>query len=167
MRDVTEFMSNYRECARHLWNTYFFDESYRKTWAVPGPSDTPHFDKLDRFEETCRILFTELVLEKIGEPSSDSSILEARRQRIRIVPIHDSVRIMINRGAAGGGYWANPIDRIGTTVDLRFIEYFDWDQIGILELQYYRVKIAEFPHHPELIGREALIECRECRVQID
>lgn len=166
MRDVTHLIAQYRECICQLWNAYFHDEAYRETWAIPDAPSAEHFDKLDRFDEISRILFLELVLEKIGQPSNSPTELETRRRLLRVIPNGDAVPIQISRDAENGGYWDHPVSRIGRDADLRFKEFFDWDQIGLLKLQYYRVEIVSFPEHPELAAREALIECSICRVAV-
>ena len=49
---------------------------------------------------------------------------------------------------------------------MQFIAYFDWDQMDYIDLRYYRVKIASFDAHPELVGREALIERQHATVHL-
>lgn len=41
---------------------------------------------------------------------------------------------------------------------LNFEAFFDWDQVGVKDYKYVRVKISTWPSRVELLGREALIE---------
>ena len=47
-----------------------------------------------------------------------------------------------------------------------FIAYFHWDQMDYIDLRYYRVKIARFDTHSELVGREALIERQSAAIHL-
>ncbi len=47
---------------------------------------------------------------------------------------------------------------------MRFLAFFDWNQLDYRDLQYYHVSIAIFDKHPHLVGREALIERQHARV---
>jgi len=50
--------------------------------------------------------------------------------------------------------------------ELLFIEYFDWNQMDYIDLRYYRVKIASYAAHSELVGRETLIERQNTAVHL-
>jgi hypothetical protein len=55
--------------------------------------------------------------------------------------------------------WGDPVNTIGNLgVETHFIEFFDWRQMAVRDFQYYRVSITRFDDHPDLVGREALIE---------
>ena len=52
MDDVTHLFSTYRECVRHLWNTYF----------RPVAEPTQNWDLRDEFDTIARGIFSSLVL---------------------------------------------------------------------------------------------------------
>jgi hypothetical protein len=159
MTDVTLTMNVYRECTRNLWNTYFLP--------LAGEQD---FDLRDRFGEIEKLLFSVLVLEQLGiDPTSQTDHHEPVKA-LKLVPCADSgVPIMINRPSEDGNkYWDDPVDRVSPTeVDLRFIECFDWDVCGHLEMRYYMARIASFPDQPHLVGRDALIDTSYVKVILD
>ena len=190
MKDVTNVLQRYRECVRHVWNTYFYpfiDET------VDDDVDGVGYDVLDTFDEIERVLFFGLVLEPLNKmeyrddfrkPSSlpvgtveldqdalmkhISSVWSTREPHavdcLQVIPKWD-VPILISREKSTTGYWDHPICRTeGQDIDLRFIDYFDWGQESYWDLQYFRVKIMSFPAHPEVEGREALIEVLHCQV---
>jgi hypothetical protein len=77
--------------------------------------------------------------------------------------------IMIQNPRPGttSGYWDDPINLIKPKqAELLFIAYFDWNQMDYIDLRYYRVKIVCFDAHPELVGREALIERQHATVHL-
>jgi hypothetical protein len=88
------------------------------------------FDRVDAFSALCEVLLAELVPIMINRPSQD-----------------------------GNKYWDDPVGQIGQEgVKLLLIDYFDWDQMGFIDFQYYRVKVIGFEQHPHLVGREALLD---------
>jgi hypothetical protein len=74
---------------------------------------------------------------------------------------------MISRTKPARTYWDNPIERLGPPDDLRFIDFFDFDQSGFLDFAYFRVTINGSERHPELAGHEALIEVLHARVFVE
>jgi hypothetical protein len=60
------------------------------------------------------------------------------------------------------------LNRIGEAdADLRFIDYFDWDILGYIDCQYYRVRIQACFELPRAVGRDALIETHHATVLLD
>lgn len=65
------------------------------------------------------------------------------------------------------GYWDHPVNRIKPgDAELLFIVYFAWNRLDYADLRYYRVKIATFDAHSEVVGREALIDRQHAAVHI-
>ncbi len=62
-------------------------------------------------------------------------------------------------------YWDDPVREVkASDVELHFLDYFDWNQMGYVDFQYYRVRIVTFALQPHLVGREALLEHQYARV---
>ena len=70
MDDVTHLFITYRECVRHLWNTYFC--------SVADPSQ--NWDLRDEFDSIARSIFSSLVLRPLD--------LFDHELRLSIPPIH-------------------------------------------------------------------------------
>ena len=170
MKDVTTRLNSYRECIRHLWNTYFVDAAALASdkWAVR-----------DEFDDACQMLFASLVVEPLGlaaasdarhmlspSRSSDPQVL----QWLHVVPKETPAGIptMINRDPRqSDGYWDHPIDRVvRADVDLRFVHWFDFDELSFRDFRYYLVRVDSAAHR-EIVGRAALIECEHCIVLLD
>lgn len=153
LRDITELMNVYRECARYLWTGYF--------------SRRPNVGaSLDAFERIRRILFESLV--------EDELICDMRAQSdevpspvLRVVPWSKS-QILIeqidapgeaSRWGQGGDILVGPDD-----ITLEFLDYFDFYQVEYMDCHYYRCKIRQFSRHAEHEGKDALIEVMMARV---
>jgi hypothetical protein len=171
--DVTECLSPYREAVRHLWNTLF---------AASGLTD---FDTVEEFAEIDDRLFNAVVVPRVialggrasdgGEPESQRAVssesaralrcgcvLSGLRDSLRVVPsISWGTPVMIENPREGDGnhYWDHPISEVRPEqVELKYLAYFNWDQLGIRDYRYYMVEVARLADHPELFGRRALIE---------
>jgi hypothetical protein len=146
MRDITQLMNAYRECSRNLWNVYF-----------SGREDIG--GSLDTFGDLQRLLFRALVVDELfyeEQPEGGNIPPPA----LRVVPRARSP-ILINRSdkPEGGGYWDQEEDLfVGPEITLAFIDYFDFEQIPIMDFHYFRCKILAFPGHNEHVGRQALVE---------
>lgn len=153
--DVTAIFDHYRNAARGLWNTAF--------WPCP---EFRNWDSFDQFEEIERILFRELVLNKIDREFPSDQIFVQPIPFIRVVP-DGHLPILIQRSANESGYWDNPVNSVKRDdAEMMFLAYFDWNNMDYLDFHYYRVKIAKFETHPEVEKLEALIERRSATVHL-
>jgi hypothetical protein len=150
MKDITSTMSSYRECVRHLWNTHFWQQAERQE----------DWDLRDRFDEIAIALFRCLVLREVAR--EDAQVLPSyRRDRVALPFIRLEVvpesPIFVNRGV-DEGYWDDPVARVQRDeLDLRFIQFFDWWDLGFRDFAFYRARIVGSAKHPHLVGRDALL----------
>ena len=64
---------------------------------------------------------------------------------------------MINR-TGDSGYWDDPVTQLEKDdCELRFIQFFDWWDLGFRDFAFYRVRIVASPRYPHLVGRDALV----------
>ena len=157
MQDVTMQMNRYRECARGLWNNFLRDSTY--------------VDVSSCFSRLRGELLHALVLAPLGRSGFDVVGTAARNEPLsflHVEPRVDGVPVMVSRGVNEGGYWDDPLREIGPQrAEMLFIDYFDWDSSGYVDLTYVRVKITRFAEHVHLVGREALIEAQYVRVMCE
>ena len=156
MRDVTEIVDHYRIAARSLWNTAF--------WAVPDLRTT---EATEQFDEINLMLFDGLVLARLEQHLERAQIFRSPLSFLQVTPSSQTVPILINNPRPEGtGYWDHPVDSVDSEkVEMHFIEFFDWNEFDYLDFTYYRVKIARLDGHPDVVGREALIERQYARVK--
>ena len=145
MKDVTSHLLLYRECIRHLWNTYFVQAANDRGW-----------DVVDDFKSISSLTFDMLVSDEIGVDVCHGRGT-TNNAHIQIVPEVEGVPILINKPRAeGSGYWDDPVNRIGPNdAKLLFVDFFDWDKAGLRDLQFWLVDIADFTTQPHLNGRPA------------
>jgi hypothetical protein len=160
MRDITELIQRHRECSRHLWNTYFW----------PQAQTDDDWDLRDQFEDISAQLFTSLVLWPIERESYVFNPAYLRPHRevpfLRVIP-NGLCSILINREISSG-YWDYPIKTVEENdVDMRFIHYFDWWNVGHRDFEFFRVLIVSSIAHPELNGRHALVKPSGLKVMFD
>jgi hypothetical protein len=107
MEDVTRYFDNYRECIRHLWNTY-----YRSL-----PETCREWDLNDEFEDVAVAIFSSIVLRPLGvfdQKLSAKYLAEPLPlPGFTVVPIlGHGTPIMINRDLPRSGYWDHPVTSI-------------------------------------------------------
>jgi hypothetical protein len=164
MKDLTSPVEQYREAVRHLWNTYYLErvqsaETFNQKW-----------DIVDQFRQVDKLILSGVIHDELG---GHACVIDAHNtigEFLRVVPTSSgSVPIMVERPSQDGNkYWDDPVDRVeGGQIDLRFVEFFDWNQLAARDFHYYRVKINSFPQHPHFVGREALLEIQYARVFFD
>jgi hypothetical protein len=158
-KDVSAVFDHYRNSARGIWNTAFWPDGDFRNW-----------DSIEQFHEIERLLFHELVLAKLDREWPLQNVFETVIPFFQVVPsIPHGTPILIQKPRAGKptGYWDDPINLVKPEqAQLLFVAYFDWDQMDYIDLQYYRVKIAAFDGHSELVGRDALIERKHAAIQL-
>lgn len=159
MKDVSSVFDHYRTNARAIWNTAFWPDGDFRNW-----------DSIDQFHEIEKLLFDALVLAKLGREWPPCDLFVNPIPFFEKLPsIAHGTPIMIQKPRPGAptGYWDDPVNLVKPReAELQFIAYFDWNQMDYMDLRYYRVKIASFNAHPELVHREALIERQHATVHL-
>jgi len=163
MKDVTPIFETYRECARHLRNTYF------------STRDNEDWDTIEDFEAVTSVLFERLVLGQLAEERSCGGYAPELQNTIKdnkiiIVPASDRIPVMISRDSTGSGnrYWDHPITHLeNDDTDIAFREYFDWDQFGLIDFRYYLGTIISSSKYPDIIGHQVLVETIYVKVMYD
>jgi len=163
MNDVTHLFLIYRECVRHLWNTYF----------RPLAEPSVNWDLRDDFDTIARGIFSSLVLHPLAvfdhELAPEYSANPSALPGFRIVPAaKGGTPIFINRDLPRSGYWDHPVSRVRPDeVELHLLRFFDFDQLGYRDFRYFEVVVHASPKYPDIIGRAALIEVEHAKVLLD
>jgi hypothetical protein len=154
---LTSQIHEFREAARHLWNSYMRTDA---TW-----------DTADEFTTITAILFSESVLRRAGVEARPIPLDHGTEvlTEYRIFAGHSGrLPLHANRDIPASGYWDHPVAWIAPekAPTIHPICFFDFDVLGWRHIQYYRVRIVESSSHPELNGREALIECGHVDIEV-
>ena len=157
IKEVSAIFDHFRASAREIWNTAFWPDTDLRDW-----------DSVDQFDQIQRILFSELVLRKVDREWPLQDIFVNAIPFFRVVPSgHVPIMIQNPRHERAAGYWDHPVNSIRSDeAELLFIAYFDWNRMDYADFRYYRVKVASFDAHPELVGRESLIDRQQATIHI-
>jgi hypothetical protein len=151
MLDITAKMNAYRELCRITWNNFFLP-------------DAPGLAEVDAFDDLRGCIFTALVTRHC--PGVEKSTLGTNALQLRVIPDADLIPIMVNRPSVDGNlYWdESAASSVPKSATLLYLDVFDWDLQGHREFHYYLVRVIQWADHPELAGRDALVECYQTRV---
>lgn len=156
--DVTARLLTYREAARGLWNNFLRRELKREV----------DFEAVGRFDAICEALFDDLVLRPLGLVEVE---LPDRGEACPFLVVRlasPDARVQVHRPTADGRYWDDPVKRLKADgLRLHFIDFYDFDDFGFIDFEYFRVRIAECAEHPHLVGRQALIEVTHALVEFE
>lgn len=153
--DALPLLLRYREAARHVWNCFLRPPDI----VAAGPLLSEEAD--DDWEETRQVLFRAIVLRNTGSPAHAQARLrwltpiDFLRVELRV-----DVPAMISRIKGQGSYWDHPLGRLSPGDDLRFIDFYDFDESGYRDFLYCQVEIRGSPQHPEVVGHLAMIEAQ-------
>jgi hypothetical protein len=144
---LNELMNSFRLATRELFNHYFL---------VPGARDDNAWRVVERFGEVQEVMFRTLVTGPASLPTIrygdiQPEILVELRERL------DRAPVLLNREVQSG-YWDHPLPELTRSAKLAFISFFDWDEVSYRDHQYARAQVLEWPEHPEVVGKHALIE---------
>jgi len=153
---IDELMNQFRLASREIFNQYF-----RHT--PPWPTSKDGFALEERFKSVREVLFEKMVT----EPANIKVVAYGEVQpNIGVKLKHgDFAPILINR-EFNSGYWDHPVREVPTEAVLVFECFFDFDCYDYHDNQYVRVSINNWPSHPELIGKDALIESQYVRYEL-
>lgn len=149
MTTIDAALNSFRVASRELFNTYFRVHS--------DPYDNGGWSMLERFCEVEEVLFTQLV----GAECHSTLLRYGQVQPSIVVSLASGISVpaMINR-EINSGYWDHPIGKVSPDTVLRFVRFFDWDQLAVRDNRYVHVVIASWPEHPEVEHKHALLECQ-------
>jgi hypothetical protein len=143
--ELNALMVRFRLASRELFNHYFHQSIH----------DEDEWDMAERFDTVQEHLFNALVTELANLPvvtygKLQPSILVALRHS-------EFAPWMLNR-EIDSGYWDHSQREFNRDAVLQFVSFFDWDQTDFKDHRYVRVVVAAWPSHPELVGKQALVE---------
>ncbi|MCW1926097.1 hypothetical protein OKA05_26295 [Luteolibacter arcticus] len=85
--------------------------------------------------------------------------------RYRVYPAAAQTSALVSTDIPAAGTWDHPVTLLeASAVDLRLVSFFDWETAGTRDLQFLRVRIVH-ANDPSLVGRDALLETSDCRVE--
>jgi hypothetical protein len=152
MADVNDFMNEYRECVRHLWNSYF----------------RTHPRGVDLFLNIDNEIFYSLVLFRCGKTGEKKSLVDEPLMFLRVILKQSPRGVPVLCGEKrpdGNVYWEDITVDSGT-MDCRFIDFFDWGECGYRDYQYFRTRVIRSSADPALEGCDVLVNVKYAYLQL-
>jgi hypothetical protein len=129
---------------------------------------TDNWDLLDTFKIIEQELFDSIVLIP-ALPDDEEELnytLGFLCPRIKVIPsqIPDpcdkwNIPVQINRTKGEtSGYWDHPITRISSPAEILFVNFFDWNTYGFIDMSRIVAVISDYPENPSLIGHRLIVE---------
>lgn len=159
MRDVTETMLQWADARAVVWNCFFRQRA----------SECRSGEFLEDFQEIDRVLLLSLVCRSLHiDPPRDLvvGVTEFERLEVQVEHLPKPLAVLVNAQAGGGGgQWRESSEVLRRPgINLRFVAFFDWDQMGHLANALCRARIARHEDSPELVGHDVLIETSKVKV---
>jgi len=164
-RDISHLFLAYRDCARSSWNSLFY--------SAIAPEARASFEDAENWERFNEVLFTRLVLAsagKLAEEHKERNFQIPRKEPIPFfrvsIAANSPTPILIENPRPGDGtrYWDHPLSSVkDNEVSAFFVDFFDWDELGMRDFDYVLVRIEASSAAPDVAGRLALIETRYSR----
>ncbi|MBT9099116.1 hypothetical protein KFZ76_15550 [Methylovulum psychrotolerans] len=154
---ISHPLKRYRECARSIWNIYLMDQ-YQAT---------QNWDLLASYKRIKQELFDSIVLVPVLQ---DDEVFDYQLgfpcSRINVIPSQIpnpgnrwDMPVAINRiKGETAGYWDYPVTRITSQAELLFVDFFDWDAYGFIDMSIVVAEINAYPESPDLIGHRLLVK---------
>lgn len=155
---ILEVLNEYRDCCRSLWNRAFrarFEDS--QDWSI-----------VDSFSIIKNELFRTIVLTP-HEFDDEGFSLGLASPGIKVkLSRKNATTVMINRvKGESAGYWDHPIEKMDSHVSLHFLDFFDWNSYGFLDMNLIMCEIVSHPGNTELEGHKVLVELSCVDVLLD
>jgi len=159
MQDIGKFIFRYADAKCHLWNAYFKDSI----------GDLSACEPLDSFEAIERRLFFALVCVPLGiehdylRPMEylEGTVVKTRSiEQIVIMPrptVGAEISILIGEKQGVNTAWQRK-SVASAGLSFAFVELFQWDTYGFLNLPMVRCKITACAEYSEYLGKDALID---------
>jgi hypothetical protein len=156
--DCTELFFRYREVARLVWNLGFWAEPKLRQW-----------DALQLYREISARLFEALVLLPLGYQSR----IERNDTPGSVANFQVSLRGPEAHLLVDSNLPDHPAHIFGRVkvdpesgVSLRFLKFFDWDELARRDFRFMEVLIEQLQTRPDLAGHHALVEAGDCSIAL-
>jgi hypothetical protein len=154
---VSDLVNEYRDCCRTLWNRNFL-QNFRRT---------QNWDLVDSYKVIKEELFQSCVLAPVlGSPHDDFSLGHPSKLITINFPKNYPSKIKLNRNTnrvnnidpSNAGYWDHSVSELDSAATVLFVDHFDWDPYGFLDMTLVMGEILNYPKEPQVQGHRLLIE---------
>jgi hypothetical protein len=159
---ITDLMTRYCAAVTPLWNDYFLPV-LNGTFPRPEMEAENAWDLRDRYDDACVHLFSGLVLWPLGlHETPRLPSYRGDQEPIPQIRLTSPGGVAVHVTAAGlhplQGYDYSITSTEQANLDLRFQNFFDFEELKPRTFQWVRAVVGHCVERPELDGRAALIE---------
>lgn len=156
--DCTPLFLRYREIARAIWNLGF--------WPDPELREVPC---LFAYEDAMARLFEGMVLLRVGcdarVPDWPGGEGKPLRFGVKLNPPGAQLDVDRYLPEDASHEWGTPVIQAESEAcQLRFMCFFDWNQLAPRDYRWMQVLIERFDQRPEVVGHLALVEFDKCSI---
>jgi len=155
MQNIKRELFRYADLICHLWNAYFSE-------LFTGLDECEPLDTYDEIESK---LFVALVCKPLGIQLVDDYFWGQRKavKEIVVVPISDGEISIRFRGPNTGlsQNWNKSEIIAAGGMSCSFMQFFQWDRFGYLNMPFVRCIVVDWPNHPEFVAREVLLNTED------
>ena len=113
-------------------------------------------------------LFKSIVI-KFGVNRGLSSLSKkAAAKSLKVcIPKGQSVPVLINREKnVNHGYWDHDVSEIDASCELDFVDLFDWDSCGVLDMSIVMAKVVGCEASPRIVNHFLLIDIKYVEILV-
>ena len=152
---ITDLVNEYRDCCCAIWNNHFMKRF----------NDCQEWGVVDCFNVIKEELFRGVVLVSelgnevsnfsLGFPSKLITVMLLNRTPVQINRNKNAVN---NADYSSAGYWDYPLTELDSRATLLFVDFFDWNPYGLLNMKLVMCEILENPDRPDVEGHRLLVD---------
>lgn len=151
MVDLEQILLSYREAVRSLWNHFF-----------AGTPELNTFDSVDMLDKIKVLLFQQLVCSRISALDGFVPDFKEPVALLELKPLQSGSSILLvsnPRISDRNRYFDLEVQiKFPNEARLQYIDFFEYNVLGYIDLRFYLVRIAALKDDPSLVGRDALLE---------
>jgi hypothetical protein len=155
--ECTDLFARYREIARLVWNLGFWPNLALREYAG-----------VDLYQEAVTRLFEAMIILPLGcQGRIEDRYYPGHSVEFKVEITTPEVDLLVNKNPQNepAKIWGRPTIRLKPgKQQLRFMAFFDWNQIAVRDFQYVEVQIEQLDGNPELVGRHAILPFDRCSI---
>lgn len=141
--DIDTLIKRFRLASRDLFNHHFHRSTH----------DGDAFDGLERFEAVEESLFRAMVTWPAG--LSETLYTEVQSEISVTSSNGRDAPCLVSRNPC---VWEDEV--LPQAAQLRFVRFFDWEELELKDNLYVRAEVREWPSHPDMKGIPVLVEAQ-------
>ena len=153
--DCTQAMLRYRDIARVVWNLGFCSDQRLL-----------EFESIEPFEAAMARLFEAMVVGPLGRDLAVLDVSSPGGDWELLVEAVNYTKLKVDKNLPHdpGHLWGDPTIALSEgSHELKFVSYFDWQQLAPRDFALAQVLILRLDGHPECVGHLGLLEVWRCK----